>query len=93
MNDQTERIAHYEALFHTLSLALRQVYDAVEALEKLRPLADELDAYYTGDAWKRDFADDEAGLLPPSLRRGVLSEDGVSDLLDGIRAFCPDPGC
>ena len=36
-------------------------------------------------AWKQDFADDEAGLLPPDLKRGVLSEDGVFDLLDEYR--------
>ena len=29
-----------------------------------------------------DFEADEAGLLPPELRRGVLSEDGISHLLE-----------
>ena len=38
--------------------------------------------YYTSDEWKQDFADDEAGLLPKDLKRGVLSEDGIWNVLD-----------
>ena len=37
------------------------------------------------DEWKRDFADDEAGLLPKKLPRGVLSEDGIYNLLEEYR--------
>ena len=40
-----------------------------------------LNAYYGIDEWKNDFADDEAGLLPATLKRGVLSEDGLWNLL------------
>lgn len=40
-----------------------------------------LNAYYGSDEWKNDFADDEAGLLPATLKRGVLSEDGLWNLL------------
>ncbi|WP_074741909.1 DUF4298 domain-containing protein [Ruminococcus sp. YRD2003] len=36
-----------------------------------------LSEYYSSDAWKRDYAADEAGLLPKDLKRGVLSEDGI----------------
>ena len=48
--------------------------------ELLRQLSD----YYGSSAWKRDFAADEAGLLPKSLKRGVLSEDGIHDLLESF---------
>ena len=41
-----------------------------------------LSAYYGSDKWKTDFAADEAGLLPKDLKRGVLSEDGLYDLLE-----------
>ena len=40
-----------------------------------------LEAYYTSPAWRTDFEADEAGLLPPDLKRGVLSEDGIYNLL------------
>ena len=33
------------------------------------------------EAWKKDFAADEAGLLPQGLKRGVLSEDGIYNIL------------
>ena len=32
-----------------------------------------------------DFAADEAGNLPPDLKRGVLSEDGIWNLLSDYR--------
>ncbi len=40
-----------------------------------------LDAYYGSDEWHQDFHDDEAGHLPSDLKRGVLSEDGIWNLL------------
>ena len=46
--------------------------------ELLKALSD----YYGSPAWKRDFAADEAGHLPKDLKRGVLSEDGIYDLLE-----------
>ena len=49
-----------------------------EAQEDLRLL----EAYYTGADWKGDYAADEAGQLPEGLKRGVLSQDGINDLLD-----------
>jgi hypothetical protein len=47
-----------------------------------RELLEELSDYYGSPAWKRDFAADEAGLLPKDLKRGVLSEDGIYLLLE-----------
>ena len=41
-----------------------------------------LEKYYASDEWKQDFADDEAGLLPADLKRGVLSEDGIYNLVE-----------
>ena len=49
-------------------------------------LLQQLSDYYTSPAWKRDFAADEAGLLPKDLRRGVLSEDGIDHLLEQFDA-------
>ena len=46
--------------------------------EMLRQLSD----YYSSPEWKRDYAADEAGLLPNDLKRGVLSEDGIYNLLE-----------
>ncbi len=72
---RTERIRYYEEL---LEKAERALGAAEQAAELLR----ELSAYYTGPEWKEDFAADEAGQLPVDLKRGVLSEDGIYNLLE-----------
>lgn len=87
MKKQTERIAYYEEIFDRLSESVTSVYKSIENLENLRPQIDELSAYYSGKQWKKDFADDEAGKIPQDLKRGVLSEDGVNNLLDDISAL------
>ena len=66
---QIERITYYEALMHQAENGDPEV---------LRQLAE----YYSSPAWKLDFAADEAGLLPKDLKRGVLSEDGIYNLLE-----------
>ena len=48
----------------------------------LQPEIDRLATYYSYEAWKADFAADEAGLLPAGMKRGVLSEDGVYGVLE-----------
>ena len=40
-----------------------------------------LNKYLGSDEWKADLKAEEEGLLPTKLRRGVLSEDGIWDLL------------
>lgn len=53
-----------------------------EENKKLRFLIGELEKYYTGAEWRKDYESDDAGLLPKNLKRGVLSEDGIYDLLE-----------
>ena len=54
----------------------------IQDLKDLTLALSTLEAYYTSPAWRTDFEADEAGLLPPDLKRGVLSEDGIYNLLD-----------
>ena len=51
-----------------------------ELLNKLQELA----AYYSSKQWRQDFDDDSAGKIPNNLKRGVLSEDAVYNLLADI---------
>ena len=83
--NREERIAHYEAILDRAAAAARQMEAAREAFDSVRRDLAELEKYYTGPEWKEDFEADEAGLLPPGLKRGVLSEDGISDVLDTFR--------
>ncbi len=65
--DIIERITCMEALFD-------------RALEE-RVIPRELMDYYFGGQWLQDYQADERGELPKGLKRGVLSEDGVWNLI------------
>lgn len=41
--------------------------------------------YYENGQWLRDYALDEQGYLPNSLKRGVLSEDGIYNFLTELQ--------
>lgn len=77
---QTERIAYMEALFDKSEGAVKRLESALEDFAKIENDIAKLKAYYDKD-WRKDFEADEAGKLPKDLKRGVLSEDGLYDLL------------
>ena len=66
---QIRRITYYEDMMQQAESG---------SVDQLKALSE----YYSSDAWKRDYAADEAGLLPKDLKCGVLSEDGIYALLD-----------
>ena len=41
-----------------------------------------LEEYYTSQQWKDAFAMDEKGEFPENMKRGVLSEDGIYNVLE-----------
>ena len=61
--------------------------EALDAYVEAQPSIRELDNYLGSDLWKKDLAADEQGLLPHDLKRGVLSEDAIWNLLDDYRAL------
>lgn len=69
VQEQIKRISYYEEMMQ-------------HAEDGSPELLGKLSDYYGSPAWKRDLAADEAGLLPKELKRGVLSEDGIYDLLE-----------
>ena len=79
-NQQISRIVKYESIFNE-TLKMMEDPDNVNT-EDLRKNIDSLESYYTSEEWKKDYADDEAGVIPNNIKRGVLSQDGISDLLD-----------
>lgn len=79
--EQIERIKHMEDI---LDRSKQVIYELEEALEKYKNICkeiQELETYYESDTWRADFEDDEAGKIPKDLKRGVLSEDAVYNLL------------
>ena len=68
------------------SAALAAIKDeSAASLKAIKEDVAELSKYYGSELWKLDFAADEAGNLPPDLKRGVLSEDGIWNLLSDYR--------
>ena len=79
--EQIARVEHYELLLDELLAALREP----KTLSARRETAEALAAYYASEAWKEDFAADEAGRFPATLKRGVLSEDEIYNALEAYR--------
>jgi hypothetical protein len=84
---QRERIEEMEKHFERASEVVAGLSSSLEKFAQLQESVDALEAYYGSKEWKKDFRDDEKGLLPTDLKRGVLSEDGVWNLLEEIRAI------
>lgn len=78
--DQIERISHMEQLFDFALEAMKRPME-IDMYKKTKEAITVLSEYYNSNDWKQDNADDEAGLLPENLKRGVLSEDGIWNLL------------
>ena len=88
--EQIERIAYYEALLRKAETALQEYEKAKERVLALSAEIGELDAYLGSDAWKQDFLDDEEGRLPADLPRGVLSEDGIYNVVTAFREIADE---
>ena len=82
MDEQLQRIRKMERHLVRASAALKRLSAAIDKYEKAKEDIAALSAYYATGDWKQDFADDEAGRLPQDLKRGVLSEDGIWNLLE-----------
>ena len=83
--EQTERIRQMELRMERAAKAVMELSAALENYKAVQEDIAALERYYGSEAWKQDFADDEAGLLPADLKRGVLSEDGIWNLLEDVR--------
>lgn len=75
-----DRIRRMEVCFDALTAALREGAAPSEGELAL------LRRYYEEGQWLKDYELDERGLLPEDLKRGVLSQDGVYDLLAALSA-------
>ena len=82
---QIERIQEMEQCMDTSALAFRNLAAALDEYEAAQKASQKLIGYYDSPRWIKDFEDDEAGRLPQDLKRGVLSEDAVYDLIADSR--------
>ena len=82
---QITRIRQMERRLNRATAAVKRLEAALDKWEAAQEAIAALDEYYGSDLWKQDYADDEAGRLPADLKRGVLSEDAVWDLLADVK--------
>ena len=81
LQETIERITLMEFYFDTIQKALEINPDFLKKEAPAGIMLQELTEYYENGQWLADYETDEAGLLPRGLKRGVLSEDGVYNLL------------
>ena len=82
---QIERIEQMEQALNQTIEATTLLADALDRYEQAQDAIHQLSAYYGSDDWKKDYADDEAGRLPQTLKGGVLSEDWACNALADCR--------
>lgn len=75
------RVQRMEQHLDAASHAIQTLSDALDRYVAVRPQLEALIRYYESPQWPADYDADNAGLLPPDLKRGVLSQDTVYDLL------------
>ena len=82
MSKELKRITEMEELFDEVQKAQDSLEKAIEDYRSLQPKVRKLEKYYTGKQWKEDFDRDERGEIPADVKRGVLSEDGIYNMLE-----------
>ena len=83
--EQTERIKLMEGYLNQASQAVMRLSAALDDYEEAQIAIQTLSDYYSSETWKQDMDDDQQGRLPKDLKRGVLSEDGIWNLLEDCR--------
>lgn len=76
-----ERITQMEGYFDRIQAAVKTDPKSLNEDESLKKMLRILTEYYENGQWLIDYIHDENGELPAGMKRGVLSEDGVYNLL------------
>ena len=79
--NRIDRIKEMEKCLDVSAAAVSKLAAALDEYEAARKAYKKVSDYYVSAAWMKDFEADEAGKLPVDLKRGVLSEDAVYDLI------------
>lgn len=76
-----DRIMHMERCFDELLEAVRLNQESILANNRLRKRYETLKEYCENGLWLQDYECDERGELPKDLKKGILSQDALYDLL------------
>lgn len=86
---EIERIQQMEQALDAVSAAQQNLLSALEQFSMIQPQLLALFTYYGSSAFHHDLSLDDQNLLPKELKRGVLSEDAVHNLLCDLRMMLP----
>ena len=75
------RIRKMERLFDKASRSLSKLDKALDEYDAVKGQIGALNEYLDSGQWRKDYEADERGEIPPDMKRGVLSEDGLYNLL------------
>lgn len=78
------RVMHMEKCFDELLEAQKLGIKYIFTNNRLKKRYDMVKEYYENGLWLKDYEADERGELPTDLKRGILSQDALYDLLSQI---------
>lgn len=80
-NNRTDRIMWMERYLDEIVEIYTKEPDSIKRNKEIQHKIKILEDYYDSGLWLRDYEADERGELPPDLKRGVLAEDTIYNLL------------
>ncbi len=87
INAVIERVEKMEGYYDEIQHSLHCSADLLDTDSEISIMLEKLIDYYENGQWLSDYECDERGELPACMKRGVLSEDGVYNLISDIMAF------
>ena len=82
--DRVERVREMEDASNRVESMVKLVNQGLDRYTQLQKDIDLLRHYMESRQWMEDFEADEAGKFPKDMPRGVLSEDGIFNLLNKV---------
>ena len=82
MGKDFNHLSEMEEIFDKVLQTQSAFEKAIEEYRELQSEIGKLEEYYSSEQWKEDFAADERGEIPADVKRGVLSEDGIYNMLE-----------
>ena len=76
---QEKRIMEMEAMYDRVVKFYEEARILCDQMDATRQELNQLQSYYETD-WMQDFRADEEGLLDPTMKRGILTEDALYNL-------------
>lgn len=83
--EAADRVKRMEQCFDVLQEAAKNNPAGFRQDASLQALLRDLTRYYESGLWLQDYELDEKGFFPKTLKRGVLAQDAVFNLLDQIQ--------